>query len=173
MHALDGKSIASVAFLDSWKAFDSLDHMILLQRLSKLGVHGTEIAWFTSYLSDRVQRVKHNGAYSEWGTIGGGIPQGSALGPLLFLVYMNDMQSQVHNGKLLQYADDTTLICTGDDCCEVHNHLTTDLQYISNWITSSKMQLNIAKSSVMWFMPKSFSCNIHIPPVYNNNIPLQ
>lgn len=67
----------------------------------------------------------------------------------LLLVYMNDIPSQVHNGKLLQYTDDTALICTGDDYCEVYNHLTTDLQYISNWITSSKMKLNIAKSSVM------------------------
>ena len=86
VHALDKKNIACVAFLDLRKAFDSLDHVILLQRLSKLGVHSTEIAWFTSYLSDRVQRVRLNGAYSEWGTIGGGIPQGSTLGPLLFLV---------------------------------------------------------------------------------------
>ena len=140
-----------------------------MQRLSKLGVHSTEIAWFTSYLSERVQRVRLNGAYSEWGTVGGGIPQGSALGPLLFLVYMNNMPSQVHNGKLLQYADDTALICTGEDYCKVHIHVTTDLQYISNWI---KMQ-NIAKSSVMWFKPKSFSRNIHIPPVYINNTPLK
>ena len=173
VRALDRRNIACVAFLDLRKAFDSLDHKILLQRLSKLGVHGIEIAWFISYLSDRVQRVKHNGAYSEWGTVGGGIPQGSALGPLLFLVYMNDMPSQVHNGKLLQYADDTALICTGGDYCEVHNHVTTDLQHISNWITSSKMQLNIAKSSVMWFKPKSSNHNIHIPPVYINNTPLQ
>ena len=63
--ALDKQNIACVAFLDLWKAFDSLDHMILLQWLSKFGVHGTEIAWFTSYLSDSVQCVRHNGAYSE------------------------------------------------------------------------------------------------------------
>ena len=93
VHALDKKCIACVTFLDLQKAFDSLDDKILLQRLSKLGVHGTEIAWCTSYLSDRVQHVRHNGAYSEWGTVGGGIPQGNTLGPLLFLVYMNDMPS--------------------------------------------------------------------------------
>ena len=99
--------------------------MILLQRLSKLGVHGTEIAWFTSFLSDCVQHVRRNGAYSEWDTVSGRIPQGSTLGPLLFLVYMNNMPSQVHNGKLLQYADDTTLICTGEDNCELAMSLQT------------------------------------------------
>ena len=74
---------------------------------------------------------------------------------------------------MVSYYDDIALICTGEDYCEVLNHVTTDLQYVSKWITSSKMQLNIAKSSVMWFTPKSFSRNIHIPPVYNNNTPLQ
>ena len=85
VRALDKKNIACVAFLDLQKAFDSLDHKILLQRLSNC-VHGTEIAVY-SYL------VRHNDAYSEWGAVGGGIPQGSALRPLLLLAYMNDMPS--------------------------------------------------------------------------------
>ena len=88
MHALDDKkSIAScVAFLDLQKTFDSLDHKILLQRLSKLSINGIEIAWFTSCLSDRVQRVRHNSAYSEWGTVGGEIPQGTA-----WLIYVQTL----------------------------------------------------------------------------------
>ena len=102
--ALDKKSIVGVAFLDLRKAFDSLDHHALLERLHQLGVGGTEINWFTSYLSDRYQRVKLHNAYSSWGLVNGGIPQGSALGPLLFLVYVNNMPSSVVHGKLLQYA---------------------------------------------------------------------
>ena len=89
------KAIACVAFLDVRKAFDSLDHVILLQRLNSLGVCDVKLAWFTDYLSERFQRVKFNGKYSDWGLVKGGIPQGSALGPLLFLVYMDEMSSGV------------------------------------------------------------------------------
>ena len=88
---LDEKHIVCCAFLDLCKAFDSLDHVILLQRLAALGVNHTSLKWFQNYLSDRYQRVKNAGIYSDWGTVTGGIPQGSALGPLLFLVYVNDM----------------------------------------------------------------------------------
>ena len=122
--ALDSGKSSCIAFLDLRKAFDSLDHVLLLQRLYRLGVCGKEIAWFTSYLSDHKQRVKCGSQFSEWSLVNGGIPQGSALGVLLFLIYMNEMPSQVSHGKLLQYSDDTTLICSGTDFAEVHRCLT-------------------------------------------------
>ena len=106
---LDSGGSLCIAFLDLRKAFDSLDHAVLLQRLYRLGVCGNEIAWFTSYLSDRKQRVKCGSQFLEWSLVNGGIPQGSALGPLLFLIYVNDMPSQVSHGRLLQYADDIRL----------------------------------------------------------------
>lgn len=88
------------------------------------------------------------------------------LGPLLFLGYM---PSQIHYGKLLQYADDTTQNCTGVDYCQVRCYLCEDLQHVSNQITSSKMQLNILKSSLMWFKPKSFHHhNYFVAPVCIN-----
>ena len=89
--ALDDHKIVCTAFLDLRKAFDSLDHVILLERLSKLGVHDTALSWFKNYLSNRIQRVKFKGTVSSWSPIKGGIPQGSALGPLLFLVYVNEI----------------------------------------------------------------------------------
>jgi len=98
---MDSGKPSCIAFLDLRKAFDSLDHALLLQRLHNLGVWGKEMAWFSSYLSDCKQRVKSNGLFSEWNTVNGGIPRGSALGPLLFLIYMNGMPSQVKHGKLL------------------------------------------------------------------------
>ena len=116
---LDSGGSSCIAFFGLRKAFDSLDHAVLLQRLYRLGVW-EEIAWFTSYLSDCKQHVKCGSQFSEWSLVNGGIPQGSALGPLLFLIYVNDMPLQVSHGKLLQYADDTALICSGTDLAEVH-----------------------------------------------------
>jgi len=83
--------------------------------------------WFRHYLTDRQQRVKLGDSYSDWGTVLGGIPQGSALGPLLFLIYVNDMPLQVKNEILVQFADDTCLICYGDDCSSVSQMLCEDL----------------------------------------------
>ena len=90
-----------------------------------------EIAWFTSYLSDHKQRVMCGGQFSEWSLVNGGIPQGSALGPLLFLIYMNEMPSQVSHGKLLQYADDTALICSGTDFAEIHRCTHSPIDHFS------------------------------------------
>ena len=73
-----------------------------------------------NFLSDHFQLVKNNDIFSNWGLVHGGIPQGSALGPLLFLVYMNEMVQRVKYGTLLQFADDTALICYGGDCYDVH-----------------------------------------------------
>ena len=75
---------------------------------------GVELKWFANYLTNRMQRVKQRDRYSDWGLVLGGIPQGSALGPLLFLVYVNEMPLTVQHGCLLQFADDTCLICAGD-----------------------------------------------------------
>ena len=166
IHAIDNKAIACVAFLDLRKAFDSLDHVILLQRLNSLGVRDVELAWFTDYLSDRFQRVKFNGKYSDWGLVKGGIPQGSALGPLLFLVYMNEMSLYVKHGILLQFADDTAVICSGINYSDVQRQMCENLQLISCFISESKMKLNVKKCNVMWFKPKSVSDD-ESPPVFS------
>ena len=91
VQAIDAGKHVCAAFLDLRKAYDSLDHHLLLKRLFELGVDGVELQWFSDYLSDRKQRVKCGNQYSDWGSVLGGIPQGSALGPLLFLIYVNQM----------------------------------------------------------------------------------
>ena len=165
VNALDHRRIVCAAFLDLRKAFDSLDHVTLLERLSTMGVHGVELSWFIDYLSQRVQCVKTRDGVSSWSPVKGGVPQGSALGPLLFLVYVNAMPSLVQYGRLLQFADDTTLICSGDTHDDVQWQLEHDLRLLSSWITSSKMRLNVTKSSLMWFKSKHGSGVPH-PPIY-------
>ena len=131
VNALDQHLVVCAAFLDLKKAFDSLDHVILLQRLEYMGVQGIELKWFTDYLSDRIQKVKHGSSYSNWGPVLGGIPQGSALGPLLFSIYVNNMPLQVQHGSLLQYADDTCLICCGDSHHSAARMISKDLESLS------------------------------------------
>lgn len=118
---------------------------------------GGALNWFINYLSNRYQRVKLHHSYSTWGLVRGGIPQGSALGPLLFLVYVNDIPLQIKHGQLLQYADDTALLCSGPTPEDVHRLLSEDLLCLTHWISQSKMRLNIEKSSVMWFRPRSLA----------------
>ena len=95
----------------------------------------------------------------------GGILQGSALGPLLFCIYVNDMLLQIQNGSLLQYADDTCLICNGDDHTQVKVFLSSDLDSLTRWIATSKMQVNVEKSHMMWFSVKSFNSLTTVPPI--------
>ena len=104
--------------------------------MCKLGVCDVELSWFMNYLSDRFQCVRNNDQFSDWGLVHGGIPQGSPLGHLLFLIYMNDMAQHVPHGTLLQFADDTAIICSGGDCHDVHRQISEDLLAVSNWIVS-------------------------------------
>ena len=117
------------------------------------------LRWVKNYLSGRIHRVKLYNQFSEWREMKGGIPQGSALGPLLFLIYMNNLPLQISDGLLVQYADDTTLICSGSTPSAAAAVLNSQLKLVHSWIRNSKMNLNYAKSSVMWFKTKSKKCS--------------
>ena len=103
-----GKQVDAI-YLDLSKAFDKVPHHLLLRKLSDFGIHGSLLSWFHSYLSDRRQRVVLHGVYSEWLPVTSGVPQGSILGPLHFLVYCNDIQSYIQKSKLALFADDSKL----------------------------------------------------------------
>ena len=87
------------------------------------------------------------------------------MGPLLCLIYVNDMLLQIQNGSLLQFADDNCLICYGDDHTQIKNFLSSDLDSLARWIYTSKMQVNVEKSRVMWLSVKSFNSPTIVPPI--------
>ena len=131
-HAIDEKKDIQIVFCDIKKAFEKVWFKGLLFKLKQLGISGNLLNWFGDYLSERYQRVGIKGQNSEWKLIPAGVPQGSVLGPLLFLVYIGDLVENIHcNIKL--YADDTTLYITTDDLQEGSAALNEDLTTINNW----------------------------------------
>ena len=138
VHSLDIGNAVCAAFLDFHKAFDSLDHYVLLNRPFYLNLSLAVFCWFQNYLSHILHHVKGTGTFSEWRPMRGRIPQGSALGPLLFLVYLNNLPSVITSGVLLQYADDTTLICSVPIVKDVASKMHCQLMLISQWTSVSK-----------------------------------
>ena len=105
---IDNKKLPLAIYMDLSKAFDTLDHNILIKKLQYYGVIGTPLNWFQSYLTDRTQYVEVNNESSSLQTILTGVPQGSILGPLLFLIYMNDIPNASNLFTFILYADDHT-----------------------------------------------------------------
>ena len=106
-HIINSSLQTDVIYLDISKAFDTVSHSILLTKLWSIGITGTTWSWFKSYLSACYQRVSINNCYSDLLPVVSGVPQGSILGPLLVLVFINDMSSYIHQSHLLKFADDT------------------------------------------------------------------
>ena len=127
-----GKEIR-VVFLDISKAFDRVWHAGLLEKLRGAGIRGTLLQWLKSYLTDRQQRVTINGARSPWGKILAGVPQGSVLGPLLFLIFINDIVHVINRCKIRLFADDTCLFVEIDEPDEAAQILNENLNEIQQW----------------------------------------
>ena len=139
---IDLGKLCGMVLLDLQKAFDTVDHQILLIKLKALGFNSMACNWIRSYLTERHQRVDINCTLSEAREITCGVPQGSVLGPLLFLLYINDMKS-VCNCNLFLYADDSALVFSNKDIKVIENHLSDELQNIREWLIENKLSLHL------------------------------
>ena len=148
LNKLHEKQYTCAIFLDLAKAFDSVNHSILLDKLYKYGVRGPALNLFRSYLSNRKQYVKLCDNKSKLNTVDIGIPQGSILGPLLFLIYINDLPN-ASNFFVKLFADDTFLSLSGPNLKQLNTRTNIELQNIYRWLRANKLTLNIAKSKFM------------------------
>ena len=145
-----GKYIIGV-FLDLAKAFDTVNHEILLRKLEHYGVRGVTLRWFKDYLNNRMQNVVYSSVSSSAVQVTCGVPQGSVLGPLLFLIYINDICAASHFFEFVLFADDTNLFAAGDNLDDLFNNINHNLSAVYNWFCSNKLSLNISKTNYMLF----------------------
>ena len=141
--------VTGVVFLDLKNAFDMVNHRILLLKLRALGVDDSAAAWFKSYLTNRCQRTVMGSTVSSPRLVNIGVPQGSVLGPLFFLVYRNDLAESLKNSKTSLFADDTAIYCTSSNAAELQRKLNEDLAHVKDWLTTHKLTLNVSKTKFM------------------------
>ena len=145
---MDNGKLTGVVFIDIRKAFDSIDHDILLKKLAYYGVLHMEHTWFQSYLASQKQQCQVNGFLSKKGEIICGVPQGSILGPL-FLVYINGLPNCLKKTTPCLYADDTQIYASSHDPVELANDINSDLVNVMNWLNVNKLQSHSSKTKFM------------------------
>ena len=133
-----------LVFIDLQKAFDTVDHDILCKKLQIYGVQQRELSWFRSYLSNRKQFCRVNGVASGMRDVEVGVPQGSCLGPLLFLIYISDLPLSVRGSTVSMYADDTSLCHRALNMTHLNSAINNDLKRLGTWLQGDKLSLNVA-----------------------------
>ena len=140
-------------YIDLSKAFDMVNYDILLDKLYHYGIRGVALNWISNYLQDRSQYVQYNNINSNHGPIELGVPQGSILGPLLFLVYINDLPNASEVLFYLLFADDTNIFISGDSVSDICTVMNAELSKVTEWFKSNRLLLNADKTNLMVFSP--------------------
>ena len=169
--SFDNRDETRAVFLDLSKAFDKVWHRGLLYKMETMGIHGTMLSWFRSYLSGRRQKVVLGGSESNINTLTCGVPQGSVLGPLLFLIYINDLVENLECDSFL-FADDTSLFKRlHNDSASAADSLNRDLEKINLWCQKWLLHINVGKTKDILFSRKRQPSNL--PPLYFNNLVIE
>ena len=161
-NSLDNHESTVGVFIDLKKAFDTVDHGILIEKLYHYGIRGIANKWIGSYLMNRYQYVNINGTNSDYMNVLCGVPQGSILGPILFILYINDMCNVSTLLKPILFADDTNLFYSGKDIKELCSVVSIELDKLCTWFQVNKLSLNTAKTNFMVFTNKSCDDTYHV-----------
>lgn len=158
-------------FLDLKKAFDTVNHQILIDKLNFYGIRGIPLAWFTSYLDNRERYVMVNGHVSSNNTVVCGVPQGSVLGPSLFLLYINDPFLSSNYLSFILFADDTNIFLRHKDLATLARIVNQELSHVSSWVNANKLTVHPDKSKFIIFYPRSKQISPSELNILINNTP--
>lgn len=167
---IDRGKINGVVFVDLKKAFDTVNHAILIDKMKRYGLNELAIKFLRSYLNNRSQCCSVNNHLSRKLPCNCGVPQGSILGPLLFLVFINDLPNCFNTGSVAMYADDTTVTFSAENVRNVELQMNNDLACLNNWLIVNKLSLNISKTEFMIITTRQKRTFIdRVPNIYINN----
>ena len=149
-------------FINLQKAFDTVDHKILLSEINHYGIKGIPYEWFKSYLTNRQQFTTVNNKQSELSSIEFGVPLGSILGLLLFLVYINDLSKTTIFSSVQHFADDTNILCVSSSLKDINKKINYDLSNLVQWLRANKISLNVSKIEIVIFKSHSKQITEHV-----------